>query len=108
VTTRSNIVEIIQKNEQDEFLTYFPEFGEVFSDIQKHIDAFCERLEAALAEIRSAEYATRKDVAEAIMKKECPACLFSLIDGKEASARGWLMSRPAAKVLDYACQASSK
>ena len=47
------------------------------------------------------EFDSRKVLAEAVMKTECPACLFVLIDGKEASARNWLMSRPAAKILGY-------
>jgi hypothetical protein len=35
------------------------------------------------------------------MKTECPACVFVLLDGKEHSARDWLMGRPTAKILGY-------
>jgi hypothetical protein len=45
------------------------------------------------------QFDSRKELAEAVMQEECPACLFVLIDGKETSAREWLLSRPAAKVL---------
>jgi len=101
MTTYGNIVEIIQKSEQDEFLTYFPEYRDVFNDILHHIDAFTSRQTVALAEIQSAEFDSRKSLADVVMKTECPACLFVLIDGKEASPRDWLMSRPANKILQY-------
>jgi hypothetical protein len=101
VTTRSNIVEIIQKNEQDEFLTYFPEFREVFKDILDRIEAFSARQIDSLAEIQAITLDSRKALAEIVMKRECPACLFALIDGKASNARDWLLSRPAAKVLRY-------
>ena len=99
VTTLGNVVEIIQKNEQEEFLTYFPEYIGVFSKVIDGINRFSKRQTDALERINSIRYASRKELAEAVSKEECPACLFVLIDGKEANARDWLMSRPAAKVL---------
>jgi len=101
VTTHGNIVEIIAKNEQGEFLTYFPEFKDVFNDILNRIETFSVRQTENLAEIRSAGYDTRKALAEAVTKTQCPASLFALIDGKAPSAREWLLSRPTRKVLEY-------
>ena len=101
VTTHSNIVEIIQKNEQGEFLTYFPEFREVFENILLQIDMFSARQTAVLAEIQNTEYESRKELAEVVKKTECPPCLFALIDGKTASAHDWLMSRPISKILEH-------
>ena len=101
VTTHGNIVEIIAKNEQGEFLTYFPEFQNVFNDILDRIESFSARNNAVFIEIKSTVYDTRKALAEVVTKTECPACLFALIDGKAANARDWLLSRPAQKVLDY-------
>ena len=101
VTTHGNIVEIIKKNEQDEFLAYFPEFREVFEDILTRIDSFIAKQTATLNEIQSLEFETRKALAEEVTKTDCPACLFSLIDKKEPNARQWLLSRPTIKVLGY-------
>jgi len=101
MTTHGNIVEIIQKNEHGEFLTYFPEFREVFEDITNRIEAFSARQTRLLMEIQATSFDSRKALAEVVTKTECPACLFSLIDGKEASARDWLMSRPTGKILGY-------
>ena len=101
VTTHGNIVEIIIKNEQDEFLTYFPEFRDVFNDILSRIESFSSENTALFDKIKSVDYATRKALAEVVMKTACPACIFALFDGKAQNARDWLLSRPAHKVLDY-------
>ena len=101
MTTHGNIVEIIQRNEQSEFLTYFPEFREVFEDILTRIDAFSTRQENALSVVRSMDFESRKALADVVTKTQCPACLFALIDGKAESARDWLMSRPVTKILGY-------
>ena len=99
VTTRGKIVEIIQKNEQAEFLTYFPEYYEVFNAVIDGIEAFSKRQNAAFAKIKAIQFDSRKAMAEVVTKEECPPCLFALIDGKEADARDWLLARPPIKVL---------
>ncbi|GHU70859.1 hypothetical protein FACS1894184_16900 [Clostridia bacterium] len=99
--TREDIVSILQRNEQDEFLSYFPEYNAVFAEIAKRIDAFAERQQTLLTQIRSCQYTTRKELAAVITKTECPACLFTLIDGKSPSARDWLMNCPADKALRW-------
>ncbi|MDR2670507.1 MAG: hypothetical protein LBC26_02145 [Oscillospiraceae bacterium] len=98
-TTRGNIVAILQKGEQEEFLAYFPEYNGVFGEITDKISAFAERQDKLFAEIAAVKYETRKDLAAVVTKTECPACLFALMDGKEQRARDWLMSRPADKIL---------
>lgn len=100
VTTHAKIVEIIQKNERDEFLTYFPEYRKVFDEISCRIDEFSEKQTNLLLAIQTAQYASRKELAATVTKTECPACLFALIDGKSANARNWLMARPPVKVLE--------
>ena len=99
VTTYSNIVEIIQRNEQDEFLTYFPEFSHAFKTVITGIEEFCSKQSALYADIQSEIYESRKALAEIVTQTNCPACLFALIDGKTSNARDWLLSRPVAKVL---------
>jgi hypothetical protein len=101
VTTRGHIVELIQKNEQEEFLTYFPEFIKPFEEIARRIDEFAEHQEAAFADIKMTAFSSRKELAEVVTKTSCPACLFNLIDGKVSSARDWLLSRQPQKVLEY-------
>jgi len=100
VTTNGNIVEIIQRNEQHEFLTYFPEFQEVFNNITTGIDNFSKKQTATLREINTLKLETRKALAEVVTKTDCPSCIFALIDKKEPNAHSWLLSRPSAKILD--------
>jgi len=99
VTTQGNIIEIIARGEQDEFLSYFPEFGNVFGDMLRRINEFAAMQESALREILATPYDSRKEMAAAVTQTSCPACLFALIDKKAASARDWLLSRPTAKIL---------
>ena len=99
MTTYGNIVEIIQRNEQDEFLTYFPEYTDVFRTVSTGIEAFCVKQSTLYTDISSQIYESRKTLAEVVTQTDCPACLFALIDGKSPTARDWLLSRPAAKVL---------
>ena len=98
-TTRGNIVEIIMRNEQDEFLTYFPEYREVFSEILGQIDSFSARQDALFRDILSQSFESRKTLAEVVTKTECPACLFALYDKKAADAKEWLLSRPVDKIV---------
>ena len=98
-TTRGNIVEIIQRNEQAEFLTYFPEYSDVFNEILHLIDSFSESQDALFGELRLKTFDTRKDLAEVVTKTACPACQFALFDKKADDARSWLMSRPTHKIL---------
>lgn len=100
VTTLGSVVEIIKKNEKDEFLTYFPEYNEIFEDIKTRIEAFAARQTASLMEIQAVNFDSRKVLAAVVVGTECPACIFALIDGKAESASDWLMSRPAHRILD--------
>ena len=91
----------IKKNEQDEFLTYFPEFRDVFNDILTGVESFIEKQAEALTMVSAMEFESRKELAEVVKLTPCPACIFALIDGKTQSPRDWLLSRPTDKVLDY-------
>ena len=101
VTTHGNIIDIIKKNEQDEFLTYFPEFRDVFNGVLAGIASFSNRQSEVLSMIASIAFDSRKELAEVVKKTQCPACIFALIDGKVSSPRDWLLSRPTDRVIEY-------
>jgi len=101
VTTHGNIIDIIKKNEHDEFLTYFPEFRDVFNGILASIESFSNRQSEILSMIASIEFDSRKELAEVVKKTQCPACIFAIIDGKAQSPRDWLLSRPTDRVIEY-------
>ncbi|MDR0851611.1 MAG: hypothetical protein LBN36_03875, partial [Clostridiales Family XIII bacterium] len=93
-------IEIIKANEHEEFLNYFPEYRRIFDEIQTGIDQFSERIDQCFQSLHPERFETRKMLAEAVTATECPACLFALIDGKAATAKAWIMSRPPKKILE--------
>ena len=101
ITTSGNVIEIIKKNEQFEFLSYFPEYAEVFEKLKSRIDLFVQRQITDLSRIKSLTFDSRKALAEEVTKAECPACLFSLIDSKSIDPREWLFSRSTTNILKY-------
>jgi len=101
MTTWGRACEIVQKNEQEEFIAYFPEFKGVFDEISHRFDDFSARQDAAFAQVRSMAFDSRKALAEAVMKTECPPCLFALADRKAGCARDWLLLQPVRKALGY-------
>jgi len=101
VSTWGKVVEIIQRNEQEEFLTYFPEYKDVFTNILNRINDFAMHRDNELKGLDISSFKSRKEMAAAVMTMKCPSCIFNLIDGKSSSAKNWLLSRPADKVLEY-------
>jgi hypothetical protein len=100
VGSRERIIEIIKANEHEEFLNYFPEYREVFEEIQTGIDQFAKRVDQSFQALHPEKFKTRKTLAEAVTATECSACLFALIDGKAATAKDWIMIRPPKKILE--------
>jgi len=84
---RKRVLEIIEANETDEFLGYFPEYKKYFDDIKQLLDAFNKRLEKGY-EVLSYEArhhiitSERKHFAMIIMKdfKDISPFMFKLID----------------------------
>jgi hypothetical protein len=101
IASRERVVEIIKANEHHEFLTYFPEYQAVFDEVISGIERFVNRADQCFRSLNPQQFETRKLLAEAVCQTECPACMFALIDGKNESARDWIMSRSAKKVLEW-------
>jgi hypothetical protein len=99
--THADIVRILQRSEQAEFLSYFPEYGAIFQEIASRMEAFIKRQEQLAQEVRAQKYTSRKEMAAVVLRTECPGCLFALMDGKSSSAHDWLMECPADKVLRW-------
>ena len=51
VNSKARILEIIENNEQEEFLTYFPEYKEYFDDIENKLNEYKEKLTEAIWDI---------------------------------------------------------
>lgn len=84
--SKGKILEIIEKNEQDEFLAYFPEYKDYFKDIENRYDRYKEEASKAIIRLNiqldaHKEDWTRKEIASYINKneKEYSALLFNLL-----------------------------
>jgi len=99
VSTERNIIEMIRKGETQEFLTYFPEFEPDIRKVSEKLDRLVLELEEDFASVLSRQFDDRKSLAQYVLTTRQPACMFSVIDGKSASVRGWVMGRPADRIV---------
>ncbi|MDR3296093.1 MAG: hypothetical protein LBT26_09750 [Clostridiales Family XIII bacterium] len=99
VISYERVVEIIRDGEAAELLAYFPEYQDVFSEAERNIDEFARGADEQLAKIRAMQFEDRKSLAAVVTRSSCPACIFSVLDGKQPSSREWLMQRPLSKIV---------
>ena len=70
VQSKSHILEIIENNEQNEFLAYFPEYQKRFAELTCLLDYFVREGVDAIEDVnKHGPYETRKDLALYTMKK---------------------------------------
>lgn len=100
VVTYKRIMELVMKNESEEFLQYFPEFTEYFNKAENAYGIFLERVKNDLKEIENKEFTTRKDYAMVVTKMACPDFMFKLYDKKYTpdQFRDYLFSNGAERV----------
>ena len=95
------LLEIIRKNEIDEFLVYFPEYKQYIDDLLDKISKFSMYIDSVLKDkINGINFETRKDFAAIITKTKFPAFFFSYYDKKVHSQLDWLWSFPNDKILE--------
>lgn len=87
-SSRKNMLEVVRSGESTEFLTYFPEWTEVFNDIQARYNQLVEPLDDQYTLIRiEAENGGRKRFAELAKTTKLPSYFFTRLDGKTENAR---------------------
>ncbi|HEY4329653.1 MAG TPA: T4 RnlA family RNA ligase [Phycisphaerae bacterium] len=90
--TPRRIIELIQKNETAEVLTYFPELTSQIQSISQAITALAAELESDYAPIR--DIPSQKDFAAAALKTRCSAALFNVRAGKSPTMHAFLLAAP--------------
>lgn len=75
-------IDIIKMNEHEEFLSYFPEYVDIFTEIIEKYNKFSEDILKNLKEAEKRKDLERKEFALWAMNTEYPAILFSYLDGK--------------------------
>ena len=95
------LLELIRKNETDEFLVYFPEYRQYIIDLSDRLSSFSSYIETVLVEkITGFNFETRKDFAAVVTKTKYTAFFFSYYDKKVNSPSEWLWSFPNDRISD--------
>ncbi|MDR3071918.1 MAG: hypothetical protein LBU41_00305 [Clostridiales Family XIII bacterium] len=100
ISTEKHIITLIIENEQKEFLSYFPEYESIISCTEERINSFCVALNREVKAILAMRFSDRKSMAAVVTKTRCPACIFAILDGKNASPREWLFGRPPGRISE--------
>ncbi|MBP0019988.1 MAG: T4 RnlA family RNA ligase [Cyanobacteria bacterium SBLK] len=93
------MLEIILKHEGDEFLSYYPEWSEMYHSIQQKYDDFAKKVEAEYD--RYKDIPNQKDFALSIKHLPYSGVLFALRSGKSASIRESLQKTSLPKVEQF-------
>lgn len=93
------LLDIIKQNNQEEFLTYYPEFSERVNNIKNRFEDFIIEMENISQTLQKFE--TRKEFAQFATKTKCPPLLFNHYDGKVPSIKAWIYSQDSEKLLKY-------
>jgi len=92
------VLELIQSNEQEEFLSYFPEYSDVFSNLKIKYDIFLEKINNDVLLLDN-EYETRKDLALSIKDSTFPSLLFGVYDKKIIDFKVYIDNMKSDKLL---------
>jgi len=91
------LVEIVQANEDEEFLRYFPEYKDIFLNIKNRFRRLCDEAESVYRANKEVE--VQKDFAIAVKDLPYSGALFATRAGKVASVETWFRQYDAKKVL---------
>jgi hypothetical protein len=87
--SQRRIIRLIQLGEQSEVLSYFPEYQEMFDNIQGLIDAKLTEIENDYHRIK--HLTDRKEFALEATKTSCPDVLFGLFTGAGTDVREYVL-----------------
>ena len=97
--TPSRIIDMIKTGENDEFLTYYPEYDILFKEVENKIENFNKEVKDLILFLSNNKFETRKELALFLCEK--PYYLrtvgFCYIDGKYED--GWLMKQDNSVIL---------
>lgn len=80
--SKKRMLVIVLKNEKEEFLSYFPEYTEIYNEIENKYLIWKNNLINDLKEAQTLQYSDRKEFAQWACKKTYPPLLFLWLDKK--------------------------
>ena len=101
IVSEKRILELLLSGENQEVLSYFPEYADTFQTMQERIDRFIAYNEHETDKIRSAGYATQKELAEYVKTTICPPCLFFVLKGKSKTVKDFVYGMSSNSIIAY-------
>lgn len=97
------VLDIIQLNEQSEFLSYFPEYEELFAKVKKAYNSFREEIHynIALARHEKTLTETRKEFAEIAKRQRYSFIWFNAYNNPDFTAEAWIKTLRTEKLAQY-------
>ena len=86
VVTTKRVLEMILTGEHGEFLAYFPEYNQIFSEVESKLDAYINKMKDDLLQAENYKDNSRKEFAMWAKSQQNPGMLFSWLDGKVENA----------------------
>lgn len=96
----NKLIELIRKNETEEFITYFPEYKNHIYELETKVSKWWCMMRSDIEGLDIKSCQTRKEFAERAKKTMCPQFMFLYYDGKFQCPRDWLWSLSNEKVID--------
>jgi hypothetical protein len=103
VVTKKRVLELILKNEQEEFLGYYPEYTEIFNEVEDKLNDFIIDMDNCIKFVDGnvIELDTRKKYAEYSNTTKCPPLMFNWLDGKINTTNDWLNIQSSEKIVEW-------
>ncbi|MEG1669380.1 RNA ligase [Chryseobacterium sp.] len=80
--TNTKAIGLIRLNEQNEFLTYYPEYANLFESIKGEIEQLTKSIDADIYKIGNKDVGTRGDFSKLANGSCCPPALYCWLDRK--------------------------
>lgn len=96
--TLRRLMEMVQSNEGEEFLAYFPEYRNEFTALRNKFEALTSKAEADYEKHKAIE--SQKDFAMAVKDYPYSAGMFSTRKGATANVTTWFMNHDPRKILE--------
>lgn len=90
------MIKIIQTNEQSEFLTYYPQYKEIYDRLKSNFDSLCSESEALYDSVK--DITDQKEYALKLKGNQFSGIFFQLKSGKLASIRDGFKATDPAKL----------
>ena len=101
VVTPRRVVDLIKTGEQKEFLTYYPEYDKIITEVEEKIQKCETKIQELIQFVSQNKFETRKDLALYLQDKEpyLKSVGFNFADGKNVDK--WFMNLESEKIVKY-------